>query len=294
MALSGNLNIPFDKNYIHWFQLLIHAIPVFIAVAVVIGHYKWQKHSGKKTLILYAEQSNKLIFTMLQLLLFMTIYLSIDSFFTMRSIEHYTSHSKQTTDKILSKLDDADSEKNLFANGTDGIYEEVGKEFAKRTDYNSDLQIYILGYTLFSVEPKLKSWKESGYLRSVTITLFHLDENFIKKSPFIDQSWGLRAKTHINGIKNFISENKDYLEKNNVKINIYPYQHIPAVHGFKFGDDTYFASFSSWEENGKRIKMPNEDIFVRVDKNNETKQAKVYRKLFDNWLKHYNSINNVK
>jgi heme/copper-type cytochrome/quinol oxidase subunit 2 len=266
------------KNVVHWFQMVIHAIPILIAIPLVIRHYLWKRKTAKPTQTQYAEESNKLIATTLQLLLFITIYLSVDTFVSLHSIDRNSEAIIDNTEKILAKEETA----NLFTNGTDGIYVKVEEEFKQRKDFESVLVIDIMGYTLFSVEPKIPFWKGKGYLRNVEINLFHIDKNFIKTTRYIDPSWENKLESFVKSIEEFRRNNEKFLKENNVKINLYSYSYIPSLHGFRFKGGTYFISCSSWEESRDIIRMPNEDTFFVIDRTDTNKPSLVLKDWFDN------------
>ncbi|MEM9363620.1 MAG: hypothetical protein AAGA43_13360 [Bacteroidota bacterium] len=188
------------------------------------------------------------------------------------------------TNLLIEKLDDSilEYDNKLFFVGTNGIYKEVNKEMRKRKMLKEKVTVSIIGYTLFSVEPQLKSWKKDGILNNIEINLCHLDFDFIKDNSNIDPLWPQRLELHLKWIEDFKTKNSEFLKKFNVSINLYPYSHLPCVHGFKLNNGSMFVAFASWE-NGQ-IMQPNNSTFVHLEPKDYSKATEELRSLFNNWL----------
>lgn len=94
------------------------------------------------------------------------------------------------SDILINKIDESklDFDDKLFFEGTDGIYKQVNREMSVRKLIDKTVTVDIIGYTLFSVAPKLKVWKRAGILNNMTLNLCHLNSEYIKKSQDISDS----------------------------------------------------------------------------------------------------------
>lgn len=174
---------------------------------------------------------------------------------------------------------------NHSVNGTDGIYSEVDKYLHNRIDPAEIMEVDILGYTLFSVSPKLIDWFDDGVLKNININLSHLDAGFIElNQDIIHKAWIKNLESHLDSIDDFKNRHSDYMKENNVTINFFPYSHIPVIHGFKISKMVYLMSVASWELPGGFIRMPNKDLFMKIDAKDISRHAIAMRALFDNWL----------
>lgn len=77
-------------DYTHWVQGVFHLIPLILAGKALYKHDQWRRSSPNDSRH-YAEETAKMTHSILQLLLFITVYLSIDSFFSLHKIEEETS-----------------------------------------------------------------------------------------------------------------------------------------------------------------------------------------------------------
>lgn len=270
------------------FNILLHAIPLILAIRIIITHYIVKPKRSKADipdtvdhalLFEYAQDNNRVIHTLLNLMVFVVIAMIFDTFFILNKVEHTTEENSKKTSQVIANLEN----KDVFVRGTDGIYEVVNQEFINRGESNQPISIDILGYTLFSVEPKLLLWYEKGYLKNLSVKVMYLNPEFIKTSKQIDPFWEERVKSNLAQINNFKKEKRSFLERNHVTIDLVPYNHIPGVHGFRFRGGKYFVSFSTWDIEG-HIKLPTEDTYFIVENDDRTEKGRTLRKLMDNWF----------
>lgn len=172
---------------------------------------------------------------------------------------------------------------NFLHYGTNGIYADVDTEIVQEILKRDKIEISVLAYTLFSVTPKFQEWKERGVLHNITFHLYHLDIDFINSSPHIDPCWAGEVEYHLKSLARFKEKNQKYLEKNKIEINIYPYHHIPAVHGFKLNTASFYISSAVWDEDGY-IMAPYNVEYEKITIGDKTKHARHLRKIFNNWL----------
>lgn len=189
-------------------------------------------------------------------------------------------------EKLFVTFDDTSTkvDKKLFHGGTNNIYSDVDNEMTERRLQNLKLNIDIIGYTLFSVSPKLEQWKQENKLSNLTLNLYHLDSSFIKESKDIDPAWEHKLKSCLDEINSFKQSNAQFLKRRKVAINLKPYSFIPAVHGFKLGNGSIYMSVAYWNDDFK-IGHPNYvSKYIKIEPGDKTQFAHEIRRLFNNWL----------
>lgn len=196
---------------------------------------------------------------------------------TMKEAEEKTNGLTNTIAKMRN-----DITQNRLHHGTMKIYEDVNIEIRKRQANGDKIEITILAFTLFSICNKFADWKRKGELFNITFNLCHLDSNFIKSSNHIDQSWADALEGNLAIINNFISQNREYLRKNNVTVNFFPYSHIPVVHGFRLSNGAYYISLAFWDDTNK-ILPPDEIEYEIIMENDLSQRANHLRRVFNNW-----------
>ena len=253
-----------------WFCVGLHLIPLYIALRYLYSHYinKPKRDTEHATVNLkiqneYIEDTYKISHITLNLLVAVVIVMIFDTFVLLNVMQSTSDETLANSKAILEQLNP--NIKEVYTTGTDGIYEEVKKEFNERKNFETVLEIDIIGYTMFSVEPKLKDWQNLGYLKNVRINLIYLDSNFISNSDLINPIWKQRVIDHVGQINKFIEEHRSELRKNNVTIKLTSYNHIPGIHGFRFRDGRYFVSFSMWDIDNK-IKLPTDAQYFILNK----------------------------
>lgn len=97
------------NDIIHWIQLGFHAVPIFIAAIVWYEHEKWKKSIAAPKIKEYATENNKMTFTILKLLLFITIYLSADTFLSLHVIQKDSKAANTNTEKLLASIEKLES-----------------------------------------------------------------------------------------------------------------------------------------------------------------------------------------
>ncbi|WP_222982484.1 hypothetical protein [Flagellimonas meishanensis] len=185
---------------------------------------------------------------------------------------------------LLEKLEETklDFDDKLNFEGTDGIYKSVNEEMKKRKILTDKVTIDIIGYTLYSVQPKIIEWKKMGLLKNIEINICHLDPSFIENNEQFDKTWSTHLKMYLKSIGIFIKDNELELRNNKVKFNFYPYKHNPGVHGFRLSNGSLFMSFANWD--GGIIEQPTNSVFVHLRPNENSQMAFRMRLLFRNWL----------
>lgn len=179
---------------------------------------------------------------------------------------------------------EVDRDHDIIPGGTNRIYDDIERELSSRPRAKKKIEVDVLGYTLFSIHRKLKAWKKSGILQSMTINMYHLDELFIEEHPQIDDGWIHDARKYPEEIRKFVEENTEFLEKNNVEIIVRAYRHIPAVHGFRIGDGSLYISFAIWDIDKRIIEEADQCTFERVNASDTSQHAQHLKEVYSNWV----------
>lgn len=82
--------------------------------------------------------------------------------------------------------------------------------------------------------------------------------------------------------------NEDALTNANTTIAITTYSLIPAVHGFRCGDGSYFLSIARWDTRTGKLRRPYES-YEYIPAGDSEDRAGLYKSLFDNWLERADS-----
>jgi|GEM_PF-2628057 len=196
-------------------------------------------------------------------------------------IKTFTKNSSEIIDRIEKSSLITDT--NLFYNGTVAIYEDATFEVNRKRPKNKKISIDILGFTLFSAAHQFEKWKSKNQLMNININLHYLSEEFIISSSYLDDTWVDQLHYSLKTIDKFLANNQKYLADNNVTIKFYPYKHLPAVHGFRVSDGTYYIAFAQWNEQ-YQILQPTSSIYIKVGIKDNSEHATELRVLFDNWI----------
>lgn len=186
-------------------------------------------------------------------------------------------------DSLVAKLDRANADRHgdTLKIGTGEIFDEVAPKLRKRRILKQ-IEIDVLGFTLFSIKTRLRAWHESGALRAMRINLYCLDPAFVRSCPSIRQTWAADSDTNQKEVMQFIADNATMLRKQNVEIRVRQYRHLPAVHGFRIGTDTMYISVSRWS--GSVLAEADESTFERVSASDASPYARALWRLFDSWV----------
>lgn len=188
------------------------------------------------------------------------------------------------TSALTTRLDEMkhNSDNNFLHYGTNGIYKDIDKEITDELSKGNTVEVSILAYTLFSVTSKFQEWKSRKILHDITFNLYYLDIQFIKSSPDIDSVWAKEVEYHLEWIERFQAKYGTYLNNNKVVINLNPYHHIPAIHGFKLNSGTFYIACSSWEDG--YIMPPYSTVYEKIELGDKSEHGKYLKAVFNNWL----------
>ncbi|WP_306565407.1 hypothetical protein [Flavobacterium lindanitolerans] len=188
------------------------------------------------------------------------------------------------TTELTQRLDEMkqNSDNNFLNYGTNGIYKDIDREITEELSKGNSVEVSILAYTLFSVTSKFQEWKSRKILHDITFNLYYLDIQFIKSSPDIDSVWAKEVEYHLEWIARFQEKYGTYLSNNKVVINLHPYHHIPAIHGFKLNSGTFYIACSSWEDG--HIMPPYSTVYEKIELGDKSEHGKYLKAVFNNWL----------
>lgn len=184
---------------------------------------------------------------------------------------------------MLDMIVNNENKKDRIAKGIKNVYQEITTVFDKRKD-DTHYTVEIIAYTSFTIEPELQVWKSNGYLHDMTLSIFHMNKEFIKNSSEIDFEWMSKVEHNTKLINEFINENATEFNSKNVKINLYEYNHIPGIHGVRIRNEKTVVSFSKWNLANGHIKMPNDEEWFVINKEEVTNRGNLLNNLFDNWV----------
>jgi hypothetical protein len=173
---------------------------------------------------------------------------------------------------------------DIIEGGPIEIYADIERELESRlkSGVNKPIEIDVLGYTLYSIQPKIKLWIKKGLLRHVTVNLYCLHSEFIEESECMDSSWVHNSKEYPKLIEDVVRKNMSDLIKDDVKINICRFRHIPAIHGFRIGHGNLYISFALWDK--AVIDDADGSTFERIHGSDMSKHAICMRELYSNWI----------
>lgn len=193
---------------------------------------------------------------------------------------------------IRSKLDDLNNKLNTSQSKSEFIF---GGATAVSTRINTIVEsirsieqnirsieqkkAYILGHTLDSAWPQVRSWLEREDIHDYEITLRCIDPDFaFKNKDWLGEEVSVEAKRVINTIVRYINENKIRLRDKRIKINLANYQALPGIHGIMIGDGSLFISFSRWGPlDSNRV---GGQFYESFNSSDNTPRAQAYRRMF--------------
>lgn len=172
----------------------------------------------------------------------------------------------------------------LFAKGAIAIYADIQEKLAELIKEKKPVEMDVLGYTLFSIRNTLEHWKNNSSVKNIKLNLYHLDKDYILTTKAITDDWANLLEIYLGSIRKFMVDEKAYLKKNNIKIILIPYTHLPAVHGFRLHGACIYMSFASWDKNKVLQDPADHSDYIKIDNGDTTKYAQYLRKLFENWV----------
>jgi hypothetical protein len=80
-----------------------------------------------------------------------------------------------------------------------------------------------------------------------------LDPDFLTSdaSSWYDLRWAEEAANVVSDVAAYNKDNADALSAAHVSLQVSTYRLVPAVHGFRTSDGSYFISIARWDATGK-------------------------------------------
>jgi hypothetical protein len=145
----------------------------------------------------------------------------------------------------------------------------------------------VIGLTLYTAWPNLRNWIDDANepMQDWTIVLRIIDPELVAAhySDWLDEEWIGEARNVIRAVGKYTHDNRDRLARQRIAIEVRRYALVPALHGFRLGDRTYFISFVQWDDKTRRIARPHQ-MYQLLPPQDETVRSEHLRRLFDNWL----------
>lgn len=142
-------------------------------------------------------------------------------------------------------------------------------------------QMDVLGLTLFSAWPELEFFLERPEVRNWRIRLATLSSSAAPTDLCIPEGWPKESETTVRQVLEFRDgQGADHRHE----IEVYEYQSLPAVHGFRLGNGDVFISTLLWKSDGRlgKHRFPY-DYYPAHD---VSPVAAAARALFKNWFDH--------
>lgn len=167
--------------------------------------------------------------------------------------------------------------------GIRNIYEFVWPA-VRDVQEKRDRNLKVLGLTLFSAWPMVRSWLETGKPADWRIELRLLQPAAARRhSPVVNPLWPQRAEDTLQDIQAFRALRASQLADQRVSLSVSTYEIAPAVHGFSLGNGALFIAFCHWADGAPHLDEPNQ-FYEYFPPEDLSHRARSYRKLFENWF----------
>src|SRR5262245_7794933 len=178
----------------------------------------------------------------------------------------------------------------IIRGGKAEVFEKLGPMLSNLKGSRKSLDV--LGLTLFTAWPQLKSFLENTDADGWKLRLLCIDPSFRSRAPETDATcpvpglsdgWLEEAASHISCVQEYVREHREQLAARRISIAVYGYKAFPAIHGFRLGDGALIMSWVRWDRS--ELGKPHQfyEVFPSTD---HSARANEYRKLFDNWFDH--------
>ena len=152
---------------------------------------------------------------------------------------------------------------------------EVLRQRAQSISKERQRRLDILGLTLYSAWPQISFWLQRPESEGWTVRFATLspDADVLRWVP---DDWP-RESAHI-------TEQIQHAAEGNAKrhVEVYHYDYMPSVHGFRLGNGDVFISNVLWQRDGRLGKRG--FSYEYIPHSEAGPAADAYRNLFDNWF----------
>ena len=181
----------------------------------------------------------------------------------------------------------ASEEESIILDGTAKVYEAVDDVIERCCDSprprsnEGRRQLDILGITLFSAWDHLQPLLKKPTFRDWDVTFACMQADYAKAQASVPPEWSEPLPARLRDITDFVKKSKADLDKRNVRVRLFVFEHIPAIHGFRIEQEEVFLSYIHWE--GQDLAKPFQ-FYEHFAAGNRSMRATQYRELFANWL----------
>jgi len=160
-----------------------------------------------------------------------------------------------------------------FSDPTD-MYDAL-RTRAKSITKDQQCSLDVLGLTLYSAWPQLSFWLQRAEFQRWTVRLATLSGG-AEVSRWVPEEW-LRESAH------FASVIRDQAKTHpKPRLEVFEYDFVPSVHGFRLGNGDVFISQVLWQADGKIGKRG--FSYEYIPNYEAGPAAEAFRNLFDNWF----------
>jgi hypothetical protein len=186
--------------------------------------------------------------------------------------------------KVLKAAADAARSRVLERGVLGEVYPRLG-EVLQSSAAHGEKTLDVLGLTLHTAWPTIRGWlmEENSRLRGWTVRLRVVDPELVPTLSWFDQRWASEAKNVLDDVLAFNQLRGDALASKGTRVEIKPYALVPAVHGFKCSDGTYFVSIARWDDTSRTLGRPYQSYECLTAEDVEPR-ALHQKELFDNWM----------
>lgn len=185
---------------------------------------------------------------------------------------------------IEDKISQTKKVKEIF-NNVHEIFPIMEKTIAEEVTKNGELDLKILGLTLFTAWP----WVKMNLIENQKIRIKSIYLQMLLMDPVglnigqVGESWKIQADANLREIDWYLRKNKETLQERKVYIEVNKYDYIPTIHGFIVNDKHLFISFCIWDNN---ILTGADMPYQYFKRDPEDTLSLRYFYLFNNWFNH--------
>jgi hypothetical protein len=147
-------------------------------------------------------------------------------------------------------------------------------------------QLDVLGITLHTAWPRVKSWIEEPECRVAgwTLRLRVVDPVVLGRNDgWFDPRWEEEVVGVLEDVQCFRAAHAAELVQKGITLSIRRYRLIPLVHGFRTGAGDYFLSLARWDPRTGEVGRPH-DTYEHLPAGDRSDRVEQYKELFDNWV----------
>lgn len=155
----------------------------------------------------------------------------------------------------------------------------------RSTIKESEKRLDLFGITLYAAWGQLKPWLNEEKTKEWIINIRCLSPTIAKSelSRLLPSSWAIDAENKTNQIKEYIKDYNLELKRKNIEINLFHYDFLPTIHGWKLGSGKIYFSITEWSKFNDKLGY-NSHPYEIIHQEDESEIAQIKRNWFNNWL----------